>query len=274
MSAFKLIPVGTKFHRLTVIGSPIRITSRSCSYPCQCECGVKKIVSRSNLTHGGTKSCGCLLGFKNTTHGDSRTRLYSIWFGIKVRCLKKSNHAYKYYGGRGITISEEFSKYEAFRAWALANGYTDKLSIDRINNDGNYSPENCRWTDQVHQVRNSRQARNLNVNGESHCISEWTEVTGLKCTTIGMRLKRGWTEQEAVTLPLGSTVKVNRKSNTSGFRGVHWSKKYSVWVSQIGFNGIGIHVGHFDSAEEAARAYDRKSREINGANAILNFKTA
>lgn len=141
---------------------PITKTRR---HPCKylCLCGVEFMADYYDVNRGdgnGTKSCGCHrrnnMIIKNLTHGESATKLYSVYISIKKRCNNKNHHAFKDYGGRGISLSMVWNNYEVFRDWALANGYEEGLSLDRIENDGNYEPSNCRWVTQKIQVINKR----------------------------------------------------------------------------------------------------------------------
>ena len=155
---------GNKYNRLLVIKrAPNK--GRNTMFKCICDCGTIKDIGASNLKSGGTKSCGCLdkevLIKRNTKHGAKKDgiseRLYRIWKGMKTRCYYKKGSDFKHYGGRGITICDEWKNdYSVFRDWALANRYDDSLSIDRIDNDKGYSPKNCRWATQSQQVLNQR----------------------------------------------------------------------------------------------------------------------
>lgn len=133
-------------------------------FRCQCDCGKIKDVTRDSLVSGNTKSCGCLTQMSvqkaieaETTHGKSNTRIYRIWCHMKDRCYRDGNNRYQYYGGRGIGICEEWKNdFQKFYNWAVTHGYRDDLSIDRIDNDKGYFPDNCRWADAVTQSRNRR----------------------------------------------------------------------------------------------------------------------
>ena len=132
-------------------------------WQCLCDCGETTIVRLAELRAGNTKSCGCLRvesGKSNRTHGGKGTRLYRIWKGMRSRCLNPNATSFENYGGRGITVCEEWRQsFEAFQQWSLGNGYADELTIDRINNDGGYEPGNCRWATWSVQLKNRRKRK-------------------------------------------------------------------------------------------------------------------
>lgn len=137
---------------------------------CKCDCGNTVSVSRDNLASGNTNSCGCLhkelLTQRNTKHNKAYSRIYHIWLDMRQRCYNPKNHAYKHYGERGIRICNEWDDFTTFYNWAMVNGYEDDLTIDRINNDGNYEPSNCRWVNRSVQMNNTRCTVFLNIDGE------------------------------------------------------------------------------------------------------------
>lgn len=162
---------GEKFGRLTVIRrlSPSEVTTRQYNWLCRCECGKYIHASANKLKTGHTKSCGCLkkefsIGDKTRTHGLRKTKLYNVYSGMKQRCFNSNNKRYKNYGGRGITICDEWlgeHGFENFYNWAMESGYDEsksrsEQSIDRINANGNYEPDNCRWADSYTQAHNKQ----------------------------------------------------------------------------------------------------------------------
>lgn len=148
------ITTGKKYGRLTVIEKTDRKQGTNYIYKCRCDCGNIVYVSSGHLGKE-TFSCGCLKRECHTTHGMTKSRIYNIWTLMKQRCCNKSNNVYSRYGGRGIKVCDEWNdNFENFLAWSLKNGYSDNLTIDRINNDGNYEPSNCRWVDMTTQVNN------------------------------------------------------------------------------------------------------------------------
>ena len=200
---------GQTFGRLKVIkeADPFHSSGRTRRmWLCQCDCGNTLVVRGENLKGGNTKSCGCYqktqVSQSNGTHHMSRTRLYYIWQGMKERCCNPNSKPFPDYGGRGITICDEWLNFIGFKDWAYENGYQDDLTLDRINNDGNYEPSNCRWTDLFTQGRNKRNNRLMTFNGETHCLSEWVEITGIKYGTLLTRIMNGWTVEDTLTKPV------------------------------------------------------------------------
>lgn len=133
-------------------------------------------------------------------HGLSHTRIDNIYKSMISRCYKKNNNRYERYGGRGISVCDEWlNNKESFFEWAFNNGYSEKLTIDRINVDGNYCPENCRWSTMKQQQNNRSNNIYISLNGETHTISEWSIITGIKRCTIWNRYKNGWTPERVLS---------------------------------------------------------------------------
>lgn len=204
MSKFKDIS-GQKFGRLTALYRLHNYHKKGTYWLCICECGNFTEIWLPNLQRGASKSCGCLQREQatkaNRTHKKSNTHLYYIWRSMRYRCYNKHTKAYKNYGGRGIAVCSEWKdNFMAFYNWSMANGYNDNLTIDRIDNDKNYSPNNCRWVDRKQQGRNRRSNILITINGETHCLIEWCEILGLKYNTVNTRIRRGWCIEKALEL--------------------------------------------------------------------------
>lgn len=193
--------VGQRFGRLLVASYHSVKPYGATVWTCKCDCGKEVVALSNNLRRGLTQSCGCAHKGANKTHGQSDTRMYSIWCGMKQRCNGINTSSYKEYGGRGILVCAEWlNSFETFKKWAIENGYTDVLSIDRINNDGNYSSDNCRWAADKEQCRNRRSNRILTNNGIAKTVAEWSEETGIKSNTIRRRIDAyGWDVNKALT---------------------------------------------------------------------------
>ena len=196
---------GVRFGMLTVL-RPAYIKKGHKYYTCRCDCGNIKDISGSHLATGASKSCGCGVVRatikRNTTHGLSKTRLFSIWMGMKRRCFNPNEPSYQYYGGRGITMCKEWkSDFMNFHDWSIENGYSDNLSIDRINADGNYEPTNCRWANAKEQASNKTNNHIVTINGVSKPIMEWCKEYSVTATTVYQRMRNGWNEIDAITKP-------------------------------------------------------------------------
>ena len=197
--------IGKRFGRLTVVAEGEKPKGRrQAHWICRCDCGtVTAPVDGSSLRKGHTKSCGCykrdLTIERNTRHGLSNTRIHRIWAGMKDRCYNPNTPKYSRYGARGIRVCDEWlNSLEAFYEWAMANGYADNLTIDRIDNDGNYCPENCRWSTNEDQCNNRGHHIFLEINGETKTVAQWAKETGIGYRTIHARYNRGWTGESLI----------------------------------------------------------------------------
>lgn len=152
----------------------------SAKWLCRCVCGKEKIIRGADLRLGKSTSCGCKRTVWNKTHGMTGTRINRIYFAMKSRCYNKNNPKYPSYGGRGITVCDEWrNDFMAFYNWAINNGYKEDLSIDRINNNGNYEPKNCRWANTYQQSNNTRRNHIVEYKGHKKTISEWYRFFGI-----------------------------------------------------------------------------------------------
>ena len=206
------IEVGDEFGRLTVIGAVFRkyasgASQRKASFcECLCQCGKTSVVRTDLLKTGVTKSCGCYnIAVRSTQDGRCRTHPYLVrlYYRMLERCYRRSNQNYADYGGRGIRVCEEWlGSPAAFYEWCLSNGYEKKLQIDRRENDGPYSPENCRFVTPKENSNNRRSSRRLSFNGEMKTVSEWAEHLGIKREVLNDRLnKSGWSVEKTLTTP-------------------------------------------------------------------------
>ena len=212
--------IGKTFNMLTVIERDNnKVYSNGKTYvmwKCRCECGNVLSVSALHLKNGHTKSCGCMHRNNakklNYSHGGrskddpGKNRLYGVWSNMKNRCNNQNCKEYKHYGGRGIVVCEEWEKnFESFCTWAFNNGYDasvkrGKCTLDRINVDGNYCPENCRWVDQKTQCNNTRKNVRLVYNNEEHTLSEWRDITNIPIETIRWRINNGWEIKDVLSI--------------------------------------------------------------------------
>ena len=202
---------GQRFGRWTVIEQCGVDHRGEKMYRCQCDCGNISVVRSSNLRDGRSSSCGCfaneLVSKRSKTHGMTDTRLFRIWSGIKRRCFTTTDYHYKWYGARGISMCDEWkNSFQIFYNWAISNGYREDLSIDRVDNNGNYEPSNCRWITHAEQMRNQGKNIMLTYNGKTLCAMDWSKETGMSDATIRWRKKHGWSDERTLTESIHRTA--------------------------------------------------------------------
>ena len=207
--------VGKKYNRLTVL-SEFRKDNQVWVH-CLCDCGNTKDILRRVVTSGRTKSCGCYAKEVSRKrvykHGLSESRLQRIYSSMMHRCYRLKDDSYSYYGGRGIVVCEEWKNDRAtFFKWAMGNGYSDKLTIDRIDSNGNYEPNNCRWVTYKEQQRNKNNNRYLKYDGRIQAASAWAEEYNISNETLYQRLGRGWSIEKALTTPIKTQYIHNKKA--------------------------------------------------------------
>lgn len=199
-----------RFGRLVAVELFGRVKHQRVAWKCQCDCGAIAIITANRLVQGLTKSCGCLqkeLTRKRfQTHGHSVNRVisptYRTWSALKERCLNPKNKFFKEYGGRGIAVCDSWmNSFESFLR-DMGPKPTKRHSIDRIDNDKGYSPENCRWATPTQQARNTRRTVKLTLNGVTHTLADWCEILQIPRSTISGRRKRGWSDEDVLTRPL------------------------------------------------------------------------
>ena len=230
MVGWKMWEHGVPESRLIVSEYAGTINGKS-MWRCICSCEDKNeiVAAGSNIRNGNTLSCGCVHREKtkkiNCTHQESKTRLYKIWSNIKSRCFTETTTEYENYGGRGITVCDEWKdSYEAFRDWAINNGYNDNLTIERINVNGNYCPENCKWATNIEQANNTRTNHFITYKDETHTLTEWSRILEIPRARLQYRINK-MTVEEAFTKPFNN--------NASGVIGVSWGNTYNKWMASI-----------------------------------------
>lgn len=234
---------GQRFGKLTVL-ERTENRGRDTMWLCICDCGNKIATTPSSLKSGHTKSCGCFRssilakqGYNNATHGMKKTLLYKTWGSIKNRCLNPKTPSYPNYGGRGITICDEWKNdFESFHDWALSCGYQENLSIDRIDVNGPYSPENCRWVTMDVQANNKRTNRVISFSGKQQTLKQWADDTGILPSTIRERLSRGWSVEKTLTTPPSPTRRIisyNGETHTLSEWSIITGMKLSILTDRI-----------------------------------------
>jgi len=202
-------------HNLTVVGLAERGKSdREWKLHCRCTCGRYTDITPSQFNRGIVKSCGCLR--KKSSYWDSDTDckspLYEVWKQMMYRCYNPKHKHYQRYGGRGIFVCDEWKELKSFEAWSNANGYQKGLTIDRINNNGGYCPENCRWVSMETQNKNRSSNIVIDYNGVSKTLADWAKELEINWITLHNRYVRGWTVERMLTEP------VHKKTVSEGAR--------------------------------------------------------
>lgn len=196
---------GEKYNSLLVVERVENAKNGVTRWKCLCDCGNYTIVRGGNLKKGLVKSCGCLnYSSKNKTHGMSKSSLYNIWNGMKFRCYNNNSESYKYYGARGIGVCDEWKDNpENFMNWSIENGYEEGLTIDRIDVNKDYSPDNCRWISKGEQAKNRRMNYSIEYNGETKTLQEWCNELNLNYKRVHNRMvKLGWSFEKAIKTPV------------------------------------------------------------------------
>lgn len=193
---------GQRFGRLTVLSLAIDEPYKKKKWLCKCDCGREIEVAGSNLVSGHSTQCKqCQLKAiqcGNVTHNQSCTKLYNVWNGMIQRCTNTNHKSFPDYGGRGITVCEAWHSFDDFQKWAWEHGYGENVEIDRIDNDGSYCPENCRWIERIKNARNKSNNKIIVYKGESKTLSEWAAYFGVNYKNLSRNLNKGYTLDEAI----------------------------------------------------------------------------
>lgn len=224
------VHIGDVFGNFTVVG--VRSVLRGIKSPrheikllCRCAlCGSEKLYPKYNIMHGALTTCGCA---SRTRNGEGDTRLCKIWRGMLRRCGDAKDKSYKYYGGKGVTVCDEWKEsYEVFKTWAEANGYKDKLTLDRIDVSGDYCPANCRWVTLLEQANNRSNNRYVTYKDKRMTLSELSRVSGINYSKLSARIKKGQSVEEAL-----ENVDRRRTCSHSSIRGPKLYCVQGVWRS-------------------------------------------
>lgn len=208
---------GERYGKLTIIREvekkiyPPRAYVRQ--FLCKCDCGNETVVGIYKLKNGATRSCGCLKKELNKGYIEDcldkpeQSRLHHIWIGMKSRCNSKKGKDFRIYGQKGITVCEEWKDFNVFFKWAINNGYHPSLSIDRIDGNKGYSPDNCRWATAMEQANNIRTNIHLTLNGVTHTIPEWSRLLKVSPRALYLRHYSGWSDEKILTTPVKKKIK-------------------------------------------------------------------
>lgn len=202
------------------------------------------------------------LSSEETTLKDAYHRIRIIWNGMKGRCNNKNNENYHRYGGRGIEICDEWYIFDTFYEWALNNGYKDGLSIDRIDNDGNYEPNNCRWVNDIIQANNRSTNHLIEYNGETHTLQEWSRIIGIDRRIIWKRITRdGWSVSEA----LGTPIKEQKRGEDLLIEFQNEKHSLSEWARILGITRETLK-SRFKRGWDVEKAFTQNVRQKNNIN--------
>lgn len=210
MSGKRVDVTGQRFGRLVIVEFSHTDGPGRTYWICRCDCGKIKTILGASMNAGATQSCGCLAKERTsqacTSHGQTNTRLYRVWRNMKSRCNCPSSNKYYNYGGKGVSVCEEWTPFEGFQKWALSHGYAADLTIDRFDGSGNYEPSNCHWATYKEQSNNTTQNHILEFNGMRKNLKQWSEFLGISYKALSERARRGWSANRALTTPVMTRI--------------------------------------------------------------------
>lgn len=200
---------GRRFERLLVIRRVQNMGNANTKWLCKCDCGNESFVQGGALKDGRVRSCGCLHKETVTKHGMHKSKTYSSWSAMKDRCTNHNKKVFKYYGGRGISYCKEWENFETFLS--DMGDKPEGTSLDRIDNNLGYSPENCKWSTHKEQLRNTRATTYLKFRGVKKSLQEWAEELEISSVTLKSRINRGWSIKDTLTRPVNKLMSHKRK---------------------------------------------------------------
>lgn len=235
----KMDLIGKIFGRLTVVGQELERTKyRRIIYNCICICGNEKKIPSQSLTSGNTKSCGCFQKENMSTHGKTKTNEFKTWTNMVARCSSSTHKSYHRYGGRGIAVCERWIGKTGFLNFLedMGERHSNKYSLDRIDNNKGYSPENCRWADTTTQARNKRNNNLVTYKNITRCLTEWSEIINIPTSTLYHRLKKGWEIEKVLETPIMVSKRNKSNRNFLEYKGeikcmTEWCKIYKIPTS-------------------------------------------
>jgi len=221
--------IGARFGRWTIIAASDEIKSERKTWLCRCDCGTERSKNLSALKAGLSLSCGCYnreqSSKKHKRHGLSKSKIYGVWKNMRKRCYCKTSCDYYLYGARGITVCDSWLHFDNFYA-DMGDLPFVVAQLDRIDSNGNYCPENCKWSTPTENVRNRRDNRLIEFNGETRCMTEWEELLGMPRNMIYSRMKLGWDVNKTMTTP-------PQKRGMASKEGFEYNGKQHKWISRV-----------------------------------------
>lgn len=244
---------GQKYGRLFAISFDETDRHGNSVWKCKCECGEFSYVRLGALRAGQIKQCKKCSDMEKVKYDIETPRLKSIYMDMKRRCYDASRKNFHRYGARGIKVCQEWLESpQSFEKWSLENGYSDELTIDRIDNDGNYEPSNCRWADYFVQANNRSNNSALEYKGEILTITQWAEKLDVDVSTIYNRIRNGEDEDS-----IFSSVDIRQQKSKSGIKGISWNKTHAKWQVRVRVNGKRIGVGTYRVLDNAIFALEQ-----------------